>query len=283
MLEHSVSPLTEQAYALQAILAPMEAIAVAFSGGLDSRLLTHIALLTGLDVTAIHVGGPHIPAVEEAEAAAWATARKVPLITVQLDVLAIPEVATGARDRCYHCKRTLFTAMRDAAGGLPLCDGTNASDKTKYRPGLKALEELGIRSPLAEAGLTKANIHALAQRTGMDRPGQAARPCLLTRFDYGLSPDAETLAAIDETEQAVAALLVHHGLLRHSTIPGEPVDFRLRVEAGPHYSLHLATESFPPELEDKLHALLEERGFAGASLVPGSEVSGHFDRKAKLM
>ncbi|MDL2271753.1 hypothetical protein LJC23_01825 [Desulfovibrio sp. OttesenSCG-928-I05] len=283
MPESSSFPLTRQAYVLQEILAPMGAIAVAFSGGLDSRLLIHSALLAGLDVTAIHVSGPHIPAAEEAEAAAWAAARAVPLITVQLDVLAISAVAAGARDRCYHCKRALFDAMLDAAGALPLCDGTNASDKTKYRPGLKALEELGIRSPLAEAGLTKAAIHALAEETGMDRPGQAARPCLLTRLDYGLTPEAGMLAAIDAAERAVAAMLCRHRLTRRPDVPGEPVDFRLRVENGPRYSLHLATENIPTHLEKALHALLEERGFTGASLVSGSEISGHFDRKARLM
>ena len=90
-------------------------------------------------------------------------------------------MASGDRRRCYACKRNLFSLLK-ARTDLPLCDGTNASDAGQYRPGIRAVEELGILSPLASAGLTKADIHRCAALTGMEDPEQKARPCLLTRL-----------------------------------------------------------------------------------------------------
>ena len=129
-------------------------IAVAYSGGLDSRFLIHMARRAGLDVRALHIRGPHIPAREHRYAVQWAADCGVPLTVIERDPLGMPELQNNPKDRCYHCKKAVFTALREAAGELPLCDGTNASDLGEYRPGLRALRELDIRSPLAEAGIS---------------------------------------------------------------------------------------------------------------------------------
>jgi uncharacterized protein len=140
-----------------------------------------------------------------------------PLI-VDVDILDIPEVRANTRERCYHCKHALFTSAAGAAGRIGVfhvLDGTNASDLGEFRPGVRALEELGVRSPLAEAGMTKADVRALARELGLDRPDQPARACLLTRFPYGVRPDRELLYLIGRAEDRLMDL----GL----------ADFRLRA------------------------------------------------------
>ena len=176
------------------------------------------------------------------------------------------------------------------AGRTPtLCDGSNASDRESYRPGLRALEELGVRSPLAEAGLSKDDIHRLAAHTGMDRPDQQARPCLLTRFAYGLAPTAEALAALDEAEYAVAGLLAADG-------PGPAPEFRLRLVAGPEtnsdgrpkthgpvplnsFRTELHFSAAPPaELSRRLIEAVVAQGLAEPHLRILEHISGHYDR-----
>lgn len=252
--------------ALLGMLTAMPDLAVALSGGLDSRFMTHAALLAGCRVTALHITGPHIPARETAMACRWAAAHGVAVATVALDPLTIPAIAAGERDRCYHCKRAAFSMLRDAVAPLPLCDGTNADDLTAHRPGLRALRELDIRSPLAEAGLTKNEIRTLALRTGMERPDQAARPCLLTRLAYGMRPDAAALARLAAAEGELEDL----GLR----------DFRVRLapDAPPRLQIGPAHATANPPRCDELLRILARHGFHQAAIDAGNPVSGYFDR-----
>lgn len=197
--------------ALARRLRAMPPLVVAFSGGIDSRFLSHAALLSGCDVLAVHARGPHIPAGESAHALAWARRRGLPLRVVDFDPLSLPEVSTNSRQRCYACKTALLAAIGAAlaqAGqqGRVLCDGSNADDLVAFRPGLRALQEAGVVSPLAESGMDKAAIRAAARATGLDDPDQRARPCLLTRLAYGLEPDADVLARLAAAEEALAGL-----------------------------------------------------------------------------
>lgn len=266
--------------ALKDLLATMPELAVALSGGLDSRFLTHAALLAGCRVTALHITGPHMPPRETEEARRWAAGRGAAFVTVPLNPLGIPAIAAGQRDRCYHCKHAAFTALRATAAPLPLCDGTNADDLTAYRPGLRALRELGIRSPLAEAGLSKADIREWAARTGMDRPDQAARPCLLTRLAYGMQPDAATLARLAEAEEELENLGLWDFRLRLA--PNAPP----RLQIGP---AHAAAENVAAGTTDTggmaqrpssadLLRILARHGFGDAAIDAGGPVSGYFDR-----
>lgn len=252
---------------LARVLGGLPRIAVAYSGGLDSRFLCHAALLCGCDVLAVHVSGPHIPPQESAGAAAWAQQRGLPLRTASFDPLPLAEVENNSPLRCYGCKTGLVNLLRAelaaAEDGLErvLCDGTNADDLQAYRPGLRALQEGRVCSPLAEAGLAKAAVREAARATGLDRPEQRARPCLLTRLAYGMRPDAATLARLAAAEEAIA-------------LTGGPLgDFRLRLTPDPV----LQAEQMPESLRPHVQSLLQSYGFWPCKMEIGGSISGFYD------
>ena len=181
------------------------AVTLAYSGGLDSRFLAFFAKLAGFRVRLLHVTGPHVAPAETADAVAEASAMGLEAELVPLDPADMPDLAAAGRLRCYICKRHIFTELLRIAGDVPLCDGTNHSDLAVYRPGRKALEELGIRSPLAEADISKDEIRSLGAALGFRNPGQMARPCLLTRFPYGMKPASRDLTFAADAEAAVEA------------------------------------------------------------------------------
>ncbi|MDR0339398.1 MAG: hypothetical protein LBH65_03875 [Desulfovibrio sp.] len=275
--------------ALREALFLASPLAVAYSGGLDSRFLAHAAAnLERVDFVLFHATGPHLSPRESAAASAWAGERGFALGLAPVDPLVVPEVRANGRERCYFCKRALFTALAGAAAGHPLlagrrftlCDGSNASDKDGYRPGLRALGELGVFSPLAEAGLRKDDIRLLAARSGMDRPEQKARPCLLTRFAYDMAPDQTILAALARAEDAVEDIMAG-GFGPH--VP----DFRLRLtslrplpaRSGPaRYVCELHLERpVPAAMEAALAEAVAAAGFARPKLVSAGVISGYYD------
>ncbi|MDR2726856.1 MAG: tRNA(Ile)-lysidine synthetase [Deltaproteobacteria bacterium] len=261
-------------------------LAVAFSGGLDSRFLAHAAQGCGQAPLLVHMTGPHITPAESAWARHWAHSRKLKLLVLEGNPLDLPEVAAGDKDRCYHCKRLVFSAIRQhLAPGAVLCDGTNHSDLETYRPGLRAVRELDIRSPLAEAGLTKALIHELAGLTGLDRPNQRPRPCLLTRFAYGLRPSRDLLRRLAEAEVAVADLLrpethpasvpatdAAAGFTHEDALP----DFRLRLPRPHTLELHCAG-LIPPLLHERIRDAVAALGLPRPDIVHLPALSGYFD------
>lgn len=258
--------------ALQGMLTGMPRLAVAYSGGLDSRFLCHAALRLGCDVLAVHARGPHIPRDDSRTAADWAGSRGLRLMTVAFDPLTIAEVARTDRRRCYFCKRGLVAKLRQALaeageGDRILCDGTNADDMRCYRPGLLALAEHGVRSPLAEAGLGKAALREAAAATGLERPDQRARPCLLTRFAYGLPPSIDCLRRLEAAESALAALRGSEGQ------PCPLGDFRLRLRPAPL----LQAERLPQELRQPVRDILRRYGFFPCDTAVAAHVSGFYD------
>lgn len=250
------------------------AVSIAFSGGLDSRFLVHASLLAGYGVRVFHVRGPHIPAHETAYALDWAARNGVQPVLLDIDPLAEPLLRDNPKDRCYHCKRVVFStilrAVRERFGEGPLCDGTNLSDAGEYRPGRKALGELGVHSPLAEAGLAKKDIRFLAARTGMENPEQTAQPCLLTRFGYGAALSSELLKKVGAGEEAVLRVLHARGMMN--------APFRLRYEVAESPALHLAFEP-GEELAEELGSTLAANGFPGAPVRVVERLSGFFDRQ----
>ncbi len=162
--------------------------ALLFSGGLDSSLLLAVAARTlGPEFCALTFVGPHI--VPGELAAAWALARrlKVRHWVRSFDPLAVPDFRENTRQRCYACKRAIIARAWEVAraqGAEVLWDGTNLDDLGDFRPGLQAAQELGVASPLLEAGLNKAAIRALSRTWGLpwQKPAQS---CLATRFPYG--------------------------------------------------------------------------------------------------
>lgn len=261
---------------LRELLAGLPRLALAFSGGLDSRFLCHLALACGCDVVVLHGAGPHVPPEESAAARDWAAVRGLRLLLVTHDPLALPEVAANSRERCYACKRGLLGAMRGAlaaAGeaGRVLCDGGNLDDQSAFRPGLRAVAEARVRSPLAEAGLGKALIRELARETGLDRPDQPARPCLLTRLAYGLRPEAGLLARVAAAEAALAAL---DAADREASGEGGGLgEFRLRLTPRPL----LQCNRLPARLDGAVAEILAAYGFAPFRVACAASVSGFFD------
>jgi len=278
MTEYGTTPPPGLPASLAAVLRGLPRLAVAFSGGLDSRFLCHAALLCGCDVLAVHAQGPHIAAQESAEAVAWAQKRGLRLLVAGYDPLALPEVAENSALRCYGCKKGLVALLRGQLAALEkedgprvLCDGTNADDLLAYRPGLRALAEGGVRSPLAEAGLSKAALREAARATGLDRPDQRARPCLLTRLAYGLRPQAAVLERLAACEEALAAL--------EAPVAGEAVgvpalgDFRLRLAPEPVLQAERLSDAQRPQVE----AVLRANGFWPCAFKIGGAISGFYD------
>lgn len=178
--------------------------AIAFSGGVDSAYLLYAAKLYGADVTAYYVKTPFQPEFEYEDALRLARQLGIPMVTLSLDVLADPQITANPQNRCYFCKRKIFTAILEQAkqDGYPLVlDGTNASDQADDRPGMQALAELGVRSPLRECGLTKQEIRRLSMEAGLFTHNKPAYACLATRIPTG-TPITPTLLKKTENSEA---------------------------------------------------------------------------------
>ena len=195
---------------LEAALTAAGGCLVAYSGGVDSTFLLAVARRAlGDRVVAVTVRTLFHERGEAQEARGRAAALGARHETIELDLDAHPEVLANPPDRCYHCKRLVFTALRRRADelGLPLlADATHADDLHELRPGLRALRELGVASPLAAAGLGKGEIRALSARLGVAGADRPSSPCLATRvpFDTPITPGR--LARVAAAERALLTL-----------------------------------------------------------------------------
>ena len=183
--------------------------AVAFSGGVDSSLLVWAAARYGSDWRAYYVHSPFQPAFELADARQVAGQCGLPLTVLEVDVLQNETVAANPPDRCYHCKHSIFSVILDRArqdGCSLVIDGTNASDDAGDRPGMRALRELEVRSPLRECGLTKAAVRQLSREAGLPTWDKPAYACLATRIPTGDAITPEQLARTEEAETYLHSL-----------------------------------------------------------------------------
>lgn len=195
--------------ALRARLRGIGRLAVAFSGGTDSAYLLYAAKACGCEVKAYTIASQFQPAFERRDAAEFAEALGVPAEVIKVDILAREAVAQNPADRCYHCKRALFETLiaRARADGFEvLADGTNASDDATDRPGMRALRELGVVSPLRESGITKAQVRERSRQANLPTWDKPAYACLATRIQTGVPIDRETLARVEKAENALFAL-----------------------------------------------------------------------------
>ncbi|HHX71619.1 MAG TPA: ATP-dependent sacrificial sulfur transferase LarE [Clostridiales bacterium] len=181
-------------------------VAVAFSGGTDSAFLLYSARKYGSDVRAYFVKTQFQPDFELADARKLAEELGVPLTVITVDVFTNPDVIKNDKLRCYHCKQANFSAILEHAkkdGYELLLDGTNASDDPSDRPGMRALAELGVRSPLRECGLDKDEIRRLSRKAGLFTSDKPSYSCLATRIPTDTAIDARSLQHVEASETAL--------------------------------------------------------------------------------
>ncbi|MDN7023939.1 ATP-dependent sacrificial sulfur transferase LarE [Methanoculleus sp. FWC-SCC1] len=246
---------------LDDVVKSSEPMAVALSGGTDSSVLLAYARRLGIRVMGISVDTGLNPPGELAAAEALAARLGVPFAVVRRDMLAIPDVRENTSRRCYVCKREMMRAVIHEAnrrGYATVADGTHADDLPGDRPGMAALQELGIVSPFAEAGMGKGDVLTLAGELGISvRP---ASSCLATRIPAGTHLTAECIGMVREAEEMLRDEV--EGMLRVRCI-----DRRAYIEADP---------SEHPRIRPML-GKIRELGFEEVVLAPGGYRQGGAD------
>lgn len=194
---------------LRAFFSEHPKAAIAFSGGVDSAYLLYAAISCGADVRAYYAKSQFQPEFELEDAKHLARELGADMTIIELDVLKLPSVSSNPADRCYHCKKAIFTAISEAAAGdgfHTILDGTNASDDDSDRPGIRAIRELQVLSPLRECGLTKDKIRELSREAGLFTWCKPAYACLATRVPTGEEITAEKLRATENAEAFLHSL-----------------------------------------------------------------------------
>lgn len=254
------------------ILSRLQPLLIAVSGGIDSRVLAEVAKREDIDFAGLFFSGPQVSPLERKFAYQVLADLGRPFYVLKAYALKQDVLAAEKSRRCYLCKRYLFKGAWQVAlrhGYHFVAEGSNASDRSAHRPGKKALQELGVASPLDWAGFEKEEIRQLARYLGIAFPEQPARPCLLTRFAYGYLADFSELYSLGKAEDSLAEL----GF----------TDFRLRVLDKQQLLLQLGAAEEPiwSSRAEEVYAKLEKLGFKVSEVTFSRELSGFFDRPNK--
>jgi uncharacterized protein len=184
-------------------------VTLAFSGGVDSSYLLYAGMRCGAEMKVCFVKTAFQPEFELQDALRFAKQVGVEIAVLEKNILDDRRIILNSPRRCYFCKRAIFEALREHAfsDGAPLIiDGTNASDSAADRPGMQALSELSVRSPLKECGLTKDDIRRLSKEAGLRTWDKPAYSCLATRIPHGRVIEEELLRRVEKAEDALFAL-----------------------------------------------------------------------------
>lgn len=254
---------------LNDVLVKLQPGIIAVSGGLDSRLLAALAKAWELDYRAAFLSGPHLTPQEAAQGRLCLDRLGLPGRAGTFSPLENEQAARNSVQRCYFCKKAMITRIRtlfEQSDSLSLLEGSHASDQESYRPGALALQEGGVRSPLAQAGLDKSDLRTCAHGLGLADPEQPSRACLMTRFAYGISPDESQLTALGLAEDELKGLGLRH--------------FRIRIGADSQTWLQVdqSDAGNAEHLQEKIQASLARSGFGQAELLICNGISGFFDQ-----
>ena len=255
-----------------------ERIAVAFSGGVDSAFLLKVAHdRLGDRVIAVTVSSPLLSPGEIEDAASYAASEQVRHVVLTTDPFANERLIANTPDRCYICKLDVFRTITEfaAAGGiLTVAEGTHADDSADDRPGMRALAELGILSPLREAGLTKAEIRRAAKERGVPAWDRPANPCLATRIPTGTPITRDMLVTIDRAERFLRGLgladvrVRHHGDIARIEVPRDRMKDILDPATAGRIAGALKSLGFR-------HIALDIEGYRRGSMNGPAEKGGH--------
>lgn len=211
--------LEEKQQRLETRLHELGSIIVAYSGGVDSAYLAYAAhQALGDGMLAMIADSASLPRRHYREAVEFAHEQSIPLRTVVTEELEREEYAVNQANRCFYCKDELFTVLekeRLRLGFSAVAYGLNIDDKKDFRPGQRAASEHAVAAPLAEAGLTKADIRALAQAAGLRVWDKPASACLSSRIEYGRRVTPEALRQVEEAEESLRALGLRNFRVRH--------------------------------------------------------------------
>ena len=205
--------------ALETRLASLDRLMVAYSGGVDSAFLAATAhRVLGNRMLAVLADSPSLARRDMEQAVAFAESLGMPLRVIQTEELDKPEYSRNDANRCFHCKTELFTgmeALREELGFLHLAYGMNADDTRDYRPGQRAAKEHEVLAPLADAGLTKADVRILSRAAGYQLWDRPAAPCLSSRVEYGRAVTREVLSQVERAEESMRQLGFREFRVRH--------------------------------------------------------------------
>lgn len=247
-----------------------EGILVAFSGGQDSALVARFARdAVGERALAVTVVSVFLADSERERARRVASDIGIAHEELSMDVLGDATVAANPKDRCYHCKRRIFealTALAEERGLAAVCDGANVDDAADYRPGRRATTELGVVSPLAEAGITKADIRDVSRELGLATWNLPSSACLASRIPYGTPLRETVLKRVEAAEECLRELGIRQCRVRvhgdTARIEVDPANFATVVEHGDRIVADLTGCGFRT-------VTLDLRGFRSGSLNEG--------------